>query len=88
MAEAKRKYQFPDVGDTIESNGATVVAIKDEPYYDHLATVLCLFNGKYVTWTYNASTGGAAHGNYFGHSDPTYSDLEDALEDFKDRAGV
>ena len=84
--DTEESLHYPEPGDTLH-NGATVVAIEKEENSVFLATVLCIYQGKYVTWTYNADTRGAAHGHYFGSNinRTTADDFRTAVEDFHER---
>ena len=48
------------------SNGALVLEATQFPHEDdnHLWTVLCEWNGKFVVWDYNAQDGGCYYGVY------------------------
>ena len=75
-------FPVPQVGGEVENNGATVLnrrlySTNVEDNYLHF--LLCLFGGQYVTWVYNAQTGGCNNGHYFGDN------LEKAMADFKSR---
>jgi hypothetical protein len=59
------------------SNGA--IELQRKNINDSHDIVLALFNDKFVTWIHNKERNIYIHGNYFG------SDLEKALEDFKNR---
>jgi hypothetical protein len=58
------------------SNGAIELQRKNMGEYD---VVLALFNNEFVTWIYVKERDIFVHGNYFG------SNLESALNDFKNR---
>jgi len=69
-------------------NGATVLLSSpvkggDEWTVEH-QTVLCIYEGKYVTWSWNCREHYSGTGNYFdGNSADA---LVEAVEDFKERS--
>ena len=60
--------------------GARVISAAQYPHENDgfLWTVLCEWEGKYVTWVANTQATGASHGHYFNN-------IKDAANDFDQR---
>lgn len=72
--EAKVSYSFPSVGETLYNGGEVKAVIPDRRRL-HCAYILCRFQGKYVTWVYNAQVKGVGNGHYFDSIDAAWNDL-------------